>query len=156
MASPLTSWGPASGLSLPTLQPDRRRPADQAAGVHRRVPAPLPSVSTRSEAIPELMATARRASGPGRAAPGIGDVELNLRKVAASAPVTAAPTLVSATLAATPSSPTSAAAPPADATAQAQAQAHLPPLPIQALADRVFSILERRLVVERERRGIRS
>jgi hypothetical protein len=156
VASPLTPWGPAPGLRLPTLRPDRLRPADLAVGAHRRVPAPLPTVSTRSEAIPDAPVTARRAGVPGRVVPGIGEVALSLRKVPApassSAPVAAAPTLVSATLAAAPSSTANAAAPPADATAQAP----LPPLPIQALADRVFSLLERRLVVERERRGVRS
>jgi hypothetical protein len=63
------------------------------------------------------------------------------------------PTVVAATLgAATPT----AAAQPAHQDLSGSQRANLSSMPIQILADRIFSILERRLVVERERRGIRS
>ncbi|MER2515820.1 MAG: hypothetical protein ABTR92_05355 [Candidatus Accumulibacter phosphatis] len=63
------------------------------------------------------------------------------------------PTLVAATLGAATPTPT------ALATHQDLSSSHggkVSSMSIEFLADRVFSILERRLVVERERRGIRS
>jgi len=76
--------------------------------------------------------------------------ELTLRT--ASAEASPLPTLVAATLGA-------AAPPPTAAAPQALSASHganLSSMSIQSLADRVFGILERRLVIERERRGIRS
>lgn len=77
--------------------------------------------------------------------------ELTLRAPWATADAVA--TVTAATLGAPAPSPVTESVNPASPASHEVAPASLP---IQHLADRIFRILERRLVVERERRGIRQ
>lgn len=90
------------------------------------------------------------AAGPATGAGPLTAVDLSLRTARGAAATE--PTVVAATLGVTPPPPAATA----DRAPNGNAPAQAPSMPIQDLAERVFHILERRLIVERERRGLRS
>jgi hypothetical protein len=106
------------------------------------------------DAVLHSPAMTHRVNGPAAPHPGAGArpmaAELTLRSSRADArPV---PTVVAATLGVAAPAP---APQNADKAMESNQASTVSSMPIQMLADRVFRILERRLVVERERRGIR-
>ncbi|HET7863794.1 MAG TPA: hypothetical protein VFL86_05245 [Burkholderiaceae bacterium] len=92
------------------------------------------------------------ADTPGATNPSAGPGPLTAAELSLRTAQAAAPTVVAATLGAAPPPPAAPAAQAPAGNSPTQAAA----MPIQDLAERVFHILERRLVVARERRGIRS
>jgi hypothetical protein len=157
-------FGPAAPTASPprtlTLQPRPLLPVpgiDRGTSLLERVAASSPGAMARPVAgalhAPALTsrvatATASRPVSAAGAAPRAAEAG-----PATGAQAAAGPTLVAATLGPGTAQP---AASPAGSAPNGSAAAMVAALPIQALADRVFSLLERRLVVERERRGIRS
>jgi hypothetical protein len=163
-------FGPAALTALPprplTLQPRTMPPVpgnDRGTGLLKRIAALSPVAMARPAAValhaPAL--TSRAATASATASRSVSAAGGAAPRAAESGPGTAAqaaaavPTLVAATLGPGTALP-AASASGSTSNANGRAAATTASLPIQALADRVFSLLDRRLVIERERRGIRS
>jgi hypothetical protein len=161
-ARPLV-FGPAASAAAPArtlaLQLKTMPPVpglDRGAGLRERIPVLPPGSTGRPVGTPlHAPALTPRVAMAGPAVPTAGAATRAIEPgpVAAAQAATAVPTIVAATLGAGASPP---AASPSGGASAGGAAATAASMPIQALADRVFSLLERRLVVERERRGIRS
>jgi hypothetical protein len=163
-------FGPAALTASPprplTLQPKALLPVpgiDRGTGLQKRIAASSPVAMARPAAValhaPVL--TSRAAAATATASRTVSIAGGVAPRAAEAGPATAAqaaaavPTLVAATLGTGTALP--AASPSGSpSNPNGSAAATTASMPIQALADRVFSLLERRLVVERERRGIRS
>jgi hypothetical protein len=156
MSSRTFAYGRGSGF------PDNRTiharwQVAQAPITHRQVLVPLPAEHARShdadDALQAPAMTHRTAAPAPQPAAGARPMAAELTLRSSRADVNPVPTVEAATLGVV--APTQAAQP----ANQAMESSQVSPassMPIQVLADRIFRILERRLVVERERRGIRS
>lgn len=135
-------WQPAQAPITHRQALDRPLQAELAQSHHAddALQAPAMTHRTAVSATPQPAAGARPTTA-----------ELTLRS--ARADVNPGPTLVAATLGVAAPAPTPQPANQALGSHQVPAVSSMS---IQILADRIFRILERRLVVERERRGIRS
>ena len=156
---PLTTSAAGRGASPDGRStPDRWHPARAPITLRQVLDRPLPAgLERRHDAGDALQAPDMTYLVDGQAAahPAAGAqpiaTELTLRTPLAE--VNPHPTLVAATLSAATPTPT---APATHQDLHTRQEANASSMSIEFLADRIFSILERRLVVERERRGIRS
>lgn len=155
-ALPPTAFALGRDIASPNARTDPRQRPVHAPHMHGRVLSPSRPVQRMQAAAPMhapgriSAAETPGATGPVAGAGPLTAVELSLRTARGAAATE--PTVVAATLGATPPTP----AAPADRAPNGNPPAQASSMPIQDVAERVFHILERRLIVERERRGLRS